>query len=143
MNTPRLSVICDSGMPMALAFSRSIVTSSLRVVGGERREQVRSNPCASRLAPTIWWATPVEITKRVAPLVLQHELEAAEAPTPLTAGGWNTATIAPSGHHQHRSFGAQVAPQCPRPSVPCPAVHPIGLVARKIMPAIGRRRRRS
>ena len=55
MNTPSVVVICESGTPIALAFSRSIVTSTC----GSLAENVVVRPVRSlraRLAATIWWA---------------------------------------------------------------------------------------
>ena len=76
MKTPSVVVICESGTPMALAFSRSMVTSTW----GSFAEKVVSRfgyILARAASRHNLMSHAIQIGKRIVPLVLKHELEAA------------------------------------------------------------------
>ena len=91
---------------MALAFSRSMVTSTC----GSLAEKVVIRPVRSllaRLAADDLVGDAVEVGEGVAARVLQHELEAAEAADALRRPGARTAatSAAVGGKHEHLQLG--------------------------------------
>ncbi len=108
MKTLSVVEICVIETPIALAFSRSIVTSSC----GSLAEKVVISPvsslCAAPGAHNLV-RHAVQIGQRVAALVLQHELKSAEAAHALDGRRLECSHQAAVGHkHQHLQLGRNV-----------------------------------
>ena len=92
-------------MFMALAFSRSMVTSTW----GSLAEKVVSRPLRSlraRLAPTIWCATRSRSVMVFLPWSWSSNWKPPKLPTPCTAGGWNNGHETTVGReHEHLQLG--------------------------------------
>jgi hypothetical protein len=110
-------VICESGMFIALAFSRSMVTSTCGIVGGEGGERPVRSLRVRRAHDLVGHA--VEVAEGVAALVLEHELEAAEAAHAVDGGRLEECHEAAVGGIISKQLGRRDRPRCRRRSGPC------------------------